>query len=124
MKAVVFFSSLTLLSIFLFLAVPTLALVQGPPQPPAGGSTFKNPLGDNVTLTGFLIRITNWLLGISAFLVMVALIVGGIRFVISFGNEQAVSSAKRILTWAVIGLIIITLSYAILTFVRQILGVT
>lgn len=102
--------------------IPSLVFAdqnQGPAQP-----TFTNPLGDKVTLTGFLIRITNWLLGISAFLVMVALIVGGIRFVISFGNEQAVSSAKKILTWAVIGLIIITLSYAILTFVRQILGVT
>lgn len=51
-------------------------------------------------------------LGVIAFLVFVY---GGIRMVTSFGNDEAVESGKKILTGAAIGIIIILMSFVVVS---------
>lgn len=88
-------------------------------------SGFNNPLGTGVTtVSGLLTKIIKWILGISAFLAMLALVVGGVRLIISFGNPSGVSAAKNNILWAVIGIAVIMLSYAIITLVSDLLGVS
>lgn len=99
------------------------ALAQGPPGN-AGKPGFTNPLGENVTVVSFLTRITNWLLGLVGFLALLALVVGGIWMIVAFGNEQRVEKGKEIVKWAVIGLIIVTLSYAVIKILEGFLGVS
>lgn len=85
---------------------------------------FANPLGNSVTsISGLLIKIIRWLLGVSALLAMLALVVGGIRMIVSFGNDQGVAAAKKNIQWAVIGVVVILLSYAIITLISDLLGV-
>jgi len=50
-------------------------------------------------------------------LALIALIIGGGRMVIDFGNEEQVKKAKTTILWAVIGLAVVILSYAILNIV-------
>jgi uncharacterized membrane protein YjfL (UPF0719 family) len=41
----------------------------------------------------------------------------------SQGNEEAVSAAKKTITWAVIGLVIALLSFSIVAIVQNLLGI-
>ncbi len=45
------------------------------------------------------------------------LIIGGIRYTISGGDSTAVTSAKNTILYAVIGIIVALLAYAIVNFV-------
>jgi uncharacterized membrane protein YjfL (UPF0719 family) len=63
------------------------------------------------------------LLGLSAVLAVAAIIWGAVMFIISIGNEKRVETAKKIILWAVIGLLVVGLSFLIVRFVGQILGV-
>lgn len=50
-------------------------------------------------------------------LAVIMLIWGGIRYVLSGGDSDAVSSAKKTILYAVVGLIVAILAYAIVNFV-------
>ena len=50
-------------------------------------------------------------------LAVIMLIWGGIRYVLSGGDSGAVSSAKKTILYAVVGLIVAILAYAIVNFV-------
>ena len=50
------------------------------------------------------------------------LIFGGIRYVVSGGDSKKVTDAKNTIMYAIIGLIIAILSYAIVNFVISAVG--
>ena len=50
-------------------------------------------------------------------LAVIILILGGIRYILSGGHSGAVSSAKKTILYAVVGLIVAILAYAIVNFV-------
>lgn len=50
---------------------------------------------------------------------LVLVVVGGIMWMVSGGNEQRVERAKKIITSAVIGLVIIMTAYAITLFITE-----
>lgn len=89
---------------------------------------FSNPLsgddGEITTISGLLSVVIKWILGISAFLAMLAIVVSGVRMIMSLGNPSGVEAAKKNLMWAVIGTAVIMLSYAIITLVSGLLGVS
>lgn len=49
------------------------------------------------------------------------LAVGGLRYVISHGDQTAIEEAKKTIIWAIIGLIVIMLSWAIVVNVATLL---
>lgn len=84
---------------------------------------IANPLGEDVdTLDGILTNLIQWLLTLVGILALLALVVGGIRLIVAFGREDSVKSAKQIIFWAVIGLIVVFVSYTIIIRVAAILG--
>lgn len=62
-------------------------------------------------------NIANTLLFITGALSVIMLIIGGVRYVISSGEQQAVASAKSTILYAVIGLVITFLAFAAVQFV-------
>lgn len=66
--------------------------------------------------------ILNVVMLIAALLVFGFLIMGGIEWITSGGDKGKAESARNKLTSAVIGLIVIAASYAIITLVLQFLG--
>jgi multisubunit Na+/H+ antiporter MnhB subunit len=48
---------------------------------------------------------------------VIMLIIGGIRYTISQGDSSAVTSAKNTILYAIIGIIVALLAYAIVNFV-------
>lgn len=70
-------------------------------------------VGDN----GFINRLTSWILLAVGTLSVIMLIYGGFRYVISGGDAKKVTDAKNTILYAIIGLIICMLAYAIVRFV-------
>jgi len=87
---------------------------------PQGGTApnvaAQGTLGANVT------TIINYLLGILGLVAVAFLIYAGILMVTAGGAEEQVTKARKIIMYAVAGIVIILLSYTIVTFVSSALG--
>lgn len=77
-------------------------------------------IGDN----GVFSRITNTVLLIVGLISVIMLVYGGLRYILSGGDSKKVTDAKNTILYAIIGLIISMLAYAIVHFVlNSVLGV-
>ncbi len=72
---------------------------------------------------GVLVTVVNVLLFLIGALSVIMIIYGGIRYVTSGGDQGAVTSAKNTILYAVVGLIIAILAYAVVNFVLTSFGV-
>lgn len=61
--------------------------------------------------------IVNILLFIIGAVAVIMLIIGGIRYVVSGGDQNAVTGAKNTILYAVIGIVVAVLAYAVVNFV-------
>ena len=67
--------------------------------------------------TGVFRQVTNTILYIVGIIAVIMLIIGGIRYVISGGDSKKVTDAKNTVLYAIIGLVIAFLAFAIVNFV-------
>jgi hypothetical protein len=87
---------------------------------PSAGAQCAQPVSGATNLfgqNGIFITITNILLFIIGAIAVVMLIIGGIRYVVSSGDQNAVTSAKNTILYAIIGIIVAFLAYAAVNFV-------
>lgn len=95
-----------------------------------GGAFFENPQGGNLvpnasaqgTLGQNVIIIINYVLGFLGLIAVAFLIYAGILMVTAAGNEDQVGKARKIITYAVVGIVIIILSFTIVQFATNVLG--
>ena len=73
----------------------------------------------NADLKTTVINILNLALGLLALVAVVMIIIGGFTWLTAGGNEEKVDKAKKIISAAVIGLIVILLAWAIVIFVAR-----
>lgn len=86
----------------------------------AGGAGCAQGSGQQSDLfgsNGVFKTITNVLLFVIGAISVIMLIIGGIRYVVSGGDSGAVTSAKNTILYAVIGIIVAILAYALVNFV-------
>ncbi|MCX6805318.1 MAG: hypothetical protein NT114_01325 [Patescibacteria group bacterium] len=81
------------------------------------GATDAKPDGVPENLNAQLTNLTNTLLLAIGFVSVVMLIIGGFRYVLSNGNEKSVTGAKDTILYAIIGLVVALLAFAIVNFV-------
>lgn len=62
-------------------------------------------------------QITNTILYIVGIIAVIMLIIGGIRYVVSGGDSKKVTDAKNTVLYAIIGLVICFMAFAIVNFV-------
>ena len=75
----------------------------------------------NLTGTGGVIdNVTSTILAVLGFLAVIMLIIGGVKYATSAGDSKKVTDAKNTILYAIIGLVICLLSYAI---VKWVLGI-
>lgn len=67
--------------------------------------------------SGVFKQVTNTILYIVGIIAVIMLIIGGIRYVISGGDAKKVTDAKNTVLYAIIGLVISFLAFAIVNFV-------
>ena len=75
-------------------------------------------LGD-ADLKETVLNIMRWLLGIMTLIAVVMIIYAGFIWLTAAGNEDNVDKAKKIISAAVIGLIVVLLAWAIVIFVTR-----
>ncbi len=89
---------------------------------PTLSETLVNPLPWDGLLETFL-GITKGLLAGLAIWAVIAIIISGFRMVLAAGNEEAIATAKRSITWAILGLVVAILSFSIVAIVQNLLNV-
>ena len=78
-------------------------------------------IGDN----GVFSRLTNTILLIVGLISVIMLVYGGLRYILSGGDSKKVTDAKNTILYAIIGLIISLLAFALVTFVlNSVVGIT
>ena len=96
-------------------------------NPAAAGAEVARANGmpaELVGVNGVFTKITNTILYAVGIISVIMLIYGGLRYVISGGDSKKVTDAKNTIMYAIIGLIIAILSYAIVNFVINAIGGT
>jgi ABC-type Fe3+ transport system permease subunit len=118
------------------LAVPALALAAGAVVPASVYAENPNACDGTGKVTGIkegkncaktadqkgnlgnvIEDITNVLLFIIGAVAVIMIIVGGIRYTLSNGDSAQITSAKNTILYAVIGIVVALLAYAIVNFV-------
>ena len=83
-------------------------------------------MGDVATIAdlgNILQKLLGYALGLAGIVLFILLIVGGFQFITSGGDPKAAEGAKKTITSAIIGLIVILVSFIILVIIRNITGV-
>lgn len=62
------------------------------------------------------------LLGFAAIVLFIMLLAGGFRYITSGGDPKATEAAKKTLTYAVGGVVLIAVSYLIILIIQEITG--
>lgn len=70
-----------------------------------------------MTFTEMVITIINYILYIVGIIALIFLIYGGITYIISGGNEDQIEKAKKIITFAIVGLIVVIISWVVINAV-------
>ena len=81
------------------------------------GADKANVGGKTASVSEIIMTIVNVLLFILGAIAVIMIIIGGIRYTISQGDSGAITSAKNTILYAVIGLVVALLAYAIVNFV-------
>lgn len=80
-----------------------------------------NPLPTDSLIDMFLF-ITKGFLSLLGAWAVIAIIIGGFRMIISQGNEEAYTQAKKSIQWAVLGVVVAILSFSIIAIVQDLLN--
>jgi hypothetical protein len=97
--------------------VPTVAGFDGGIQGGADSARGQDQTSELFGQTGIFRTITNVLLFILGAISVIMIIIGGLRYVVSGGNATAVTAAKNTILYAIVGVIVALLAYAIVNFV-------
>jgi hypothetical protein len=106
-------SVLAIVFVFVFALAP-VALAQF--QVPSAGNTG---LPNESNFTAFMMRIINIALAVAGLIAVLFLIIGGFRYITSAGNEETAEQAKKIITNAIIGIVVIILSFVIVRVITN-----
>lgn len=75
--------------------------------------------GGQTSFKALAVNIVNYFLYFLGFVATVMIIYGGAQYVTAAGAQEKVDNAKKIITYAIIGMIVILLSYTIVNTVLQ-----
>lgn len=73
--------------------------------------------------TDIIAKVIDFMLSLSAVIALAAIIWGGITYIAAFGNEKKAAQGKQVIIYAIIGLVIVGASAAIIREIRSAMGV-
>jgi hypothetical protein len=68
---------------------------------------------------GVFVAVTNVMIYVIGGVAVIMLIVGGIRYVVSAGDQAAVTGAKNTILYAIIGIVVAVISFAAVQFISN-----
>ena len=88
------------------------------------GSCVVNGVATLSCIPTVLGNIIYWLFALIGIAAVIFVIYGGAKFVLSGGDPKQVEGARKTITYALIGLVIVVMSFAIINLVSYVTGVT
>ena len=96
----------------------------------SGGSGLFIPTGNveissSISKKSFgetLLSMVNYFTGFLGFLATLAFIYAGVLWILSGGNDESITKAKKIMTYAALGIVVVLLSFSIVTFITNSAG--
>lgn len=80
------------------------------------GDIDKRPLADVVK------AMVNYFIGFLGFIAVITFVYAGVLWVVSGGNDEQITKAKKIMTYSALGLLVVILSFSIVTFITSSAG--
>ena len=113
---------LNLIFCFIFSAKLTLANNETIPPTIPDIETLPGPQGDVSQVSGYLQntyfpRIAFTVVTLATAIAVTSLIIGAIQFLTAYGNEEKLGTAKKTITFSLVGVVISILSYAIVQLI-------
>ena len=77
----------------------------------------SKPTGVPTDFDNAILNLTNWILGFVSMIAVLAIVWGGVMYIGSSGDEAKATIGKRIITYAMIGLVIAGIAYALVNVI-------
>ncbi len=101
-----------------FAAPDSGAVLKASVEDPFGVSNTKiNAATDNTDLISSLVTLINYILGFLGIFLLFIIIYAGFLIINSDGKEDALTKGRKMIMYAVIGVIVIVLSYTFVNFI-------
>ena len=82
-----------------------------------GWAMGTKPTGVPESFDNAVLNLTNWILGFVAMIAVLAIVWGGVMYIASAGDETKATTGKRVVTYALIGLVIAGIAYALVNVI-------
>lgn len=89
--------------------------------PMSGWGYSNSPKSVPTDIENAVMNVTNYILGFIAIIATLVVIWGGVQYLTAGGNEDAVASAKKTISYGVIGMVVAGLAYALVIVVSQVI---
>ena len=88
-----------------------------------GGGSGAGGVGlPSGSIYGIIKNVVYWLLGIFAFFGIIGFVVSGIMYLVSAGNDEMITKAKKYMMYSIVGVIVGLMGYVILQAAKWMLG--
>ena len=114
------------IAVLLMVTIPLVLYAQTTPNPQeeldkaAEQAGIKGTQTDLTIIVGRIISLVIQFLGLIA---VIIILIGGFKWMTSGGDSEKIKSARQLMTNGIIGLVIIVLAYAIVTFILKKLAI-
>jgi hypothetical protein len=115
LKQALIVMAITVLGLTLLNFMPVHA--QGLISPTDNPSKISEATGAQGSFRQLALNFLNFFLGFLGFLAVVMIIYGGILYVTAAGKQETIDKGKKIIMYAIVGIVIILLSFAIVNTV-------
>lgn len=125
MKKIITLSLLTIGLSFiagLFMYTPADAAINVFKEEACNGDTSICRSADSDTLFNTIKSVINIMIYVTGVIAVIMIILGGIKYTVSSGDSSAITSAKNTIIYAVVGLVIAIMSFAIVNFALSFFG--
>ncbi|MFA6097243.1 MAG: hypothetical protein WC788_06465 [Candidatus Paceibacterota bacterium] len=82
--------------------------------------TKRSPKNVQTDIIQSIMNVTNFILGFIAMIATLVIIMGGFQYLTAAGNEDSVATAKKTISYGVIGMVICGLAYAMVIVVSTV----
>lgn len=112
---------ISVITLTVVLLMPVMVAAQFPTNQglPDRVDTANTGLPQEQKFSDIIIRIIQILLALAGLVAVVFLIIGGFRYITAGGNEESAEAAKTTITNAIIGIVVIILSFVIVRVISN-----
>lgn len=115
-KSIVLFGLASLIFALLSTEITSPVFAQAPPMVVV---TRRIAAG---SIEQIMANIIEWALSVAGYFLLLAIIIGSILYISSTGEENRITAAKKTITWAIMGAILILVAYTISSLVYKFFG--